>query len=177
MLYPKEDTAKRRAGQGRELVYACRNCDNKEPIGDASIPVYRNVIVHTAEYVGVFPLWGDSTFFARVGNALVKIACAALCASVLTCVRVCTCSVLALLMRGLVLLSFLGRSEQTTVTYDVASDPTLPRTYNAHCPSCGGTEAVYYQSPVGKNDEALVLVFVCVVATCQRTWLSSDADS
>lgn len=61
-----------------------------------------------------------------------------------------------------------------TITYDVALDPTLPRTYNAKCPDseCGGSEAVYYQSPVGKNDEALVLVFVCV--QCHRTWLSSD---
>lgn len=61
-----------------------------------------------------------------------------------------------------------------TITYDVALDPTLPRTYSAKCPQadCSGTEAVYYQSPVGKNDEALVLVFVCVA--CQQTWLSSD---
>lgn len=61
-----------------------------------------------------------------------------------------------------------------SITYDVALDPTLPRTYEAKCPEqeCNGTEAVYYQSPVGRHDEALILVFVCV--NCQRTWLSSD---
>ena len=65
-------------------------------------------------------------------------------------------------------------SEKMGINYDVIADPTLPRTYNAQCPNCEGTEAVYYQSPVGKNDEALVLVFVCV--HCQRTWLSSDEE-
>lgn len=61
-----------------------------------------------------------------------------------------------------------------SITYDVALDPTLPRTYDAPCPKeeCEGREAVYYQSPVGKNDEALILVFVCV--QCSHTWLSSD---
>lgn len=58
------------------------------------------------------------------------------------------------------------------VTFDVVRDPTMPRTYNATCPSCSKREAVYYQSPVGRNDEALVLVFVC--ANCSQTWLSSD---
>ena len=59
-----------------------------------------------------------------------------------------------------------------SITYDVSLDPTLPRTFSAKCPDCGGSEAVYFQSPVGKNDEALVLVFVCV--TCSKQWLSSD---
>lgn len=58
------------------------------------------------------------------------------------------------------------------MSYDVSLDPTLPRTNNAPCPKCSQSEAVYYQSPVGKNDEALVLVFVC--CTCQHKWLSSD---
>lgn len=58
--------------------------------------------------------------------------------------------------------------------YDVAADPALARTYDVICKGCQGTEAVYYQSPVGKNDEALVLVFVCVNPACQQRWLSSD---
>lgn len=58
------------------------------------------------------------------------------------------------------------------MNYDVTQDPTLPHTYNANCPDCECKEAVYYQSPVGKNDEALVLVFVCV--GCQKIWLSSE---
>lgn len=58
------------------------------------------------------------------------------------------------------------------ISYDVVLDPTLPHTYNYTCPECSHQEAVYYQSPVGKNDEALVLVFVCV--NCNNTWLSSD---
>ncbi|CDF35768.1 unnamed protein product [Chondrus crispus] len=62
--------------------------------------------------------------------------------------------------------------EKMSITYDVSLDPTLPRTFSAKCPDCSGSEAVYFQSPVGKNDEALVLVFVCV--TCSKQWLSSD---
>lgn len=63
-------------------------------------------------------------------------------------------------------------SEKMAMHYDVVLDPTLPRTYNYTCPHCNTQEAVYYQSPVGKNDEALVLVFVCV--QCSHKWLSSD---
>lgn len=51
MLYPKENTAKRRAGEGRELVYACRNCDHKESVEVPRDPVYRNVLTHDASYV------------------------------------------------------------------------------------------------------------------------------
>jgi DNA-directed RNA polymerase subunit M/transcription elongation factor TFIIS len=70
----------------------------------------------------------------------------------------------------------LFRSEKlnSQMLYDVASDPALARTYDVKCKECGGSEAVYYQSPVGKNDEALVLVFVCVNSSCGAKWLSSD---
>ncbi|KAK4533603.1 hypothetical protein CCYA_CCYA18G4485 [Cyanidiococcus yangmingshanensis] len=63
-------------------------------------------------------------------------------------------------------------NEKTTVRLDVHLDPTLPRTQHVTCSKCGYHEAVYFQSPVGRNDEALVLVFVCV--RCKNTWLSSD---
>ncbi|PXF48504.1 DNA-directed RNA polymerases II, IV and V subunit 9A [Gracilariopsis chorda] len=63
-------------------------------------------------------------------------------------------------------------NEKMAITYDVLEDKTLPRTFNANCPECQGKQAVYYQSPVGKNDEALVLIFVCV--NCGNRWLSSD---
>lgn len=56
------------------------------------------------------------------------------------------------------------RSEKMEMNYDVTQDPTLPHTYNASCPDCVCT--------VGKNDEALVLVFVCV--RCSKIWLSSE---
>lgn len=72
--------------------------------------------------------------------------------------------------------AFATHSEKlkSQMLYDVASDPALARTYAVKCGDCGGTEAVYYQSPVGKNDEALVLVFVCVKSDCNKKWLSSD---
>jgi hypothetical protein len=51
MLYPKEDAIARRERKERKLVYVCRTCENQEEVMDSSIPVYRNVVVHTAEYV------------------------------------------------------------------------------------------------------------------------------
>jgi len=63
-------------------------------------------------------------------------------------------------------------AEKTMHLYDVASDPTLPRTHEVKCRECGNNEACYFQSPVGKNDDALVLYFVCT--KCSNTWLSSD---
>lgn len=48
MLYPKEDVAARREGGQRKLVYVCRSCDNQEDAEDAAVPVYRNVVVHSA---------------------------------------------------------------------------------------------------------------------------------
>lgn len=51
MLYPKEDTQKRRSGEGLELVYVCRNCNHKESIESPRDPVYRNVLTHDASYV------------------------------------------------------------------------------------------------------------------------------
>lgn len=63
---------------------------------------------------------------------------------------------------------------KSQMLYDVASDPALARTYDVKCKKCEGNEAVYYQSPVAKNDEALVLVFVCVNPDCGQRWLSSD---
>ena len=63
-------------------------------------------------------------------------------------------------------------NEKTAVRVDVQLDPTLPRTQQVRCQQCGNREAVYFQSPVGRNDEALVLVFTCTV--CGNRWLSSD---
>lgn len=68
--------------------------------------------------------------------------------------------------------------ENSKMNYNVVLDPTLPRTYIAKCRNqekeCSCTEAVYYQSPIGKHDEALILVFVCV--NCETRWLSSDPE-
>ena len=51
MLYPKENTAKRRADGTRELVYACRNCDYTQVVKTPRDPVYRNLLSHDATYV------------------------------------------------------------------------------------------------------------------------------
>mmetsp|Transcript_15665 Transcript_15665/g.27470 ORF Transcript_15665/g.27470 Transcript_15665/m.27470 type:complete len:134 (-) Transcript_15665:1371-1772(-) len=62
--------------------------------------------------------------------------------------------------------------DKTMQLYDVRLDPTLPRTRDWPCNECGSRDVCYFQSPVGKNDDALVLYFVC--AACGSTWLSSD---
>jgi DNA-directed RNA polymerase II subunit RPB9 len=65
---------------------------------------------------------------------------------------------------------------KSQMLYDVSADPALARTYDVRCKKCDGAEAVYYQSPVGKNDEALVLIFVCTNRLCGYQWLSSDPE-
>jgi allophanate hydrolase subunit 1 len=50
MLYPREDPAAKESRDNRRLVYVCRNCGHQENGIDESIPVYRNVLVHSAEY-------------------------------------------------------------------------------------------------------------------------------
>jgi hypothetical protein len=49
MLYPREDPAAKENRDNRRLVYICRNCGHQESGVDASVPVYRNVLVHSAE--------------------------------------------------------------------------------------------------------------------------------
>lgn len=53
------------------------------------------------------------------------------------------------------------------VKSDVIKDPTLQRTMDYNCESCGGTEAVYWQVPEQYLDEndALARVFVCTQCT------------
>lgn len=59
MLYPREG----RVEGERRLVYVCKSCDAEEPIDDTSKPVYRNVIVHTAEYA-IFPFYLSDPLFS-----------------------------------------------------------------------------------------------------------------
>lgn len=63
MLYPREG---RDENGVRKLVYVCKACDNEEVIDDTSVPVFRNVIVHTAEYVSCYAAtegWKQWTIF------------------------------------------------------------------------------------------------------------------
>ncbi|CAP91480.1 DNA-directed RNA polymerase II core subunit rpb9 [Penicillium rubens] len=46
------------------------------------------------------------------------------------------------------------------VTQDVTSDPTLPRA-NKLCPSCGETEAVFFQSQQRSAETGMKLYYVC----------------
>mmetsp|Transcript_4804 Transcript_4804/g.9638 ORF Transcript_4804/g.9638 Transcript_4804/m.9638 type:complete len:151 (+) Transcript_4804:56-508(+) len=57
----------------------------------------------------------------------------------------------------------------SNVTSSLVDDPTLSRTSNGSCPSCGGKEAVFFQSEV-VGQEALPLIFICV--GCGWKWVS-----
>ena len=51
MLYPRENTKELRRTGKKELIYSCRNCFAVQVIQVPKEAVYRNVVVHTAEYV------------------------------------------------------------------------------------------------------------------------------
>eukprot|EP01132_Coremiostelium_polycephalum_P009957 gene9957-12209_t len=57
-------------------------------------------------------------------------------------------------------------SERTHISQDIASDPTLPHTKAAKCPSCGGREAAFFQSLTSAT--GMTLFYVCV--TCGEKW-------
>jgi DNA-directed RNA polymerase II subunit RPB9 len=57
-----------------------------------------------------------------------------------------------------------------TVDPAVASDPTLPRTFAAHCAKCNNSEAVFFQQETAGRDSDMALIFLCV--TCHHMWLN-----
>ena len=59
-------------------------------------------------------------------------------------------------------------AEQTTFVGNVKNDPTLPRTRDVVCPSCGAKEAVYFSV---STPEGMLLKFQCV--SCGGRWNDS----
>ena len=55
-----------------------------------------------------------------------------------------------------------------TVPSAISDDPTLARSQNAACESCGHHEAVFFQSDTGQSD-SLALIFVC--CRCDHKWV------
>ena len=65
-----------------------------------------------------------------------------------------------------------GQTEQdqlAIVKSDVINDPTLQRSYDAHCEKCGGTEAVFFRVQASK--QRLNLIFVCTNPECCHKWM------
>ncbi len=54
---------------------------------------------------------------------------------------------------------------ETVVLQDVTADPTLPRTTDVTCPSCGHGEAVFFSS---SSEQGMTLYFNCLA--CQHRW-------
>ncbi len=48
---------------------------------------------------------------------------------------------------------------------DVRADPTLPRTRDVRCPTCGHDEAVFFSA---STEEGMTLFFNCL--SCQNRW-------
>ncbi|ORX93728.1 DNA-directed RNA polymerase II subunit I [Basidiobolus meristosporus CBS 931.73] len=63
-------------------------------------------------------------------------------------------------------------SEQTMILTDLGFDPTLPRT-NIACPSCGHTEAVFFQSRSRRPETKMTLFYVCCNSDCNHRWVSA----
>ena len=55
--------------------------------------------------------------------------------------------------------------EQTVVLQDVRADPTLPRTKDVRCPTCGHNEAVFFSAA---SEQGMVLYFNC--CGCGHRW-------
>lgn len=55
--------------------------------------------------------------------------------------------------------------EQTVVLQDVTADPTLPRTQEVTCPSCGHNEAVFFSA---SSEQGMTLYFNCLL--CSHRW-------
>ncbi|KAL2312471.1 DNA-directed RNA polymerase II subunit RPB9 [Schizosaccharomyces pombe] len=51
--------------------------------------------------------------------------------------------------------------ENTTVSHDASTDPTLPRS-DKECPRCHQHEAVFYQTHSRRGDTMMTLIYVCV---------------
>lgn len=52
----------------------------------------------------------------------------------------------------------------------VSDDPSLPRTLNENCESCGNNEAVFFQSDTSDvRNDSLALIFVC--CGCGHKWV------
>ncbi len=58
------------------------------------------------------------------------------------------------------------------VDTELASDPTLPRTFETRCPKCKGKEAVFFMSRSGGKDSDMGLVFLCANQNCAHKWLN-----
>ena len=56
------------------------------------------------------------------------------------------------------------------VKSDVINDPTLQRSYDAHCEKCSGNKAVFFQVHAGKMAR-LNLIFVCCNPDCCHKWM------
>lgn len=54
----------------------------------------------------------------------------------------------------------------------LASDPTLPRTFETRCPACKGKEAVFFMSRSGGKDSDMGLIFLCANDACLNKWLN-----
>ena len=57
------------------------------------------------------------------------------------------------------------RSSLSSATQDVRADPTLPRTRDVRCPTCGHDEAVFFSA---STEEGMTLFFNCT--GCGHRW-------
>ncbi|XP_065826598.1 DNA-directed RNA polymerase II subunit RPB9-like [Oscarella lobularis] len=61
--------------------------------------------------------------------------------------------------------------ELTQIIADVTADPTLPRTKDRPCPSCGHTESVFFQSQTKRAEGGMRLYYVCTSPDCNHRWI------
>ncbi|KAF7682864.1 DNA-directed RNA polymerase II subunit RPB9 [Astathelohania contejeani] len=60
------------------------------------------------------------------------------------------------------------QSTLSSLSQDLAKDPTLPRSMEVECPECNNNEAAYFQTRDREEDVALTIYYVC--CKCYHTW-------
>ncbi|KAJ9062772.1 DNA-directed RNA polymerase II core subunit rpb9 [Entomophthora muscae] len=65
-------------------------------------------------------------------------------------------------------------TEDTMEIKDIATDPSLPRYPDIHCPVCGKDDPVFFQSTSSHPDTKMALYFVCSDVLCAHRWTAKN---
>ncbi len=71
-----------------------------------------------------------------------------------------------------------GAEKLDTDIGDQAADPSLARVKDQSlvCEQCGHTEIAFRQSPYRRDEDPMVLLFMCCNQHCRHVWLQNTAD-
>lgn len=69
------------------------------------------------------------------------------------------------------------KTSEMRIDKTFAQDPTLSRSINAKCPSCGSGRVVFFQNDTGRILSRMELIDVCANQNCNHSWVhQNDKD-